>query len=126
MSVAFPSLCPTRRSYTPGRYPTKRFNGISGSGTTRLYGSKAFDAELQLDFVVDDDGATALLDCWHQSRGGAETLDLPTNVFTGISSSLNATIPAYLSWRWADTPSVESLFPGRSRVQVKLIATLDA
>jgi len=126
VTVTFPSLCPTRRSYTPGSYPTKRFSGINGSSVTRLYGNRAADAEMQLDFVVDDNGTSALMECWHESRGGAETLTLPSNIFTGISPALSASIPAYLNWRWAETPSVESLFPGRSRVQVRLIATLDA
>lgn len=126
MTVSFPPLCPTRRTYTPGNYPTRRFTGISGAGYTRLYGSKAFDAEMQLDFVVDDSGAALLMTSWHQSRGGAEDLELPSNVFSGMSPDLQESIPSYLSWRWADMPSVESLFPGRSRVQVRLIATLDA
>jgi len=126
MTVSFPALCPSRRSYTPGKYPTKRFASISGAGSTRLYGSKAFDATLEMEFMAADAELTDLLNSWHDSKGGAELLQLPDSLFEGMEYGLRKQIPAYLNWRWAEMPSVESLFPGRSRVRVQLIATLDA
>ena len=126
MTVAFPALCPSKRTFTPGLYPTKKFGSISGASTVRLYGSKAYDAELQLSFLLDDASTKAVVDSWNASRGGFEDLELPEEVFAGIGPQLQGSIPSYLNWRWAETPSVESLLPGRSRVQVKLIATLDA
>lgn len=125
MSVSFPAVSPTRRSFTPGRYATKKFDSISGSSSTRLYGSRAFDAELTMDFVTGDAETTAILNSWHESKGGAYTLTLPASIFTGTTSDLTDQIPSYLNWRWAESPLVESLFPGRSRVQVRLVATLD-
>ena len=126
MSVDFPPLCPTQRSYTPGNYPTKNFSALNGASVTRLYGSRAYDAEMTLTFVLSDLKLEQLLASWHSSYGGAEILNLPPQVFGGVSSELQGQIPSYLNWRWAETPSVESLIPGRSRVQVKLTATLDA
>ena len=126
MSVQFPAVCPTRRSFTPGEYPTKQYSSISGASVTRLYGNRAFDAQMSLDFVLGDTDTNAVLTSWHESKGGAYVLDLPDSVFAGVSADLVGQIPTYLKWRWAEMPSVESLFPGRSRVQAKLIATLDA
>jgi len=126
MTVSFPALCPTRRSYTPGSYATKKFNGINGASVVRLYGSKPYDAQMQLTFITDDADTKALIDSWNASYGGFDDLDLPSSVFAGMGAGLDGAIPSYLNWRWADTPSVESLLPGRSRVQVKLVATLDA
>lgn len=126
MSVNFPELCPTRRTYTPGEYATKRFSAINGASNTRLYGSKAFDAGLSMSFLLNDNDMASLLDSWHASKGGFYTLDLPDSVFAGVSSVLQTQIPSYLQWRWAEMPSVESVLPNRSRVQVQLIATLDA
>lgn len=126
MSVDFPEICPTRRTYTPGEYATKRFSAISGASTTRLYGSKAFDASLNMSFLLSDKDMAALLDSWHESKGGFDVLNLPGSVFSGISDTLQSQIPSYLQWRWAEMPSVESVLPNRSRVQVQLIATLDA
>jgi hypothetical protein len=126
MTVTFPAVCPTRRTYTPGQYPTKKITSINGATTTRLYGSKAFDATMSLSFLLNDADMASLLDSWHDSRGGFYTLDLPDSVFAGVSSVLQAQIPEYLQWRWAEMPSVESVMPDRSRVQVQLIATLDS
>lgn len=126
MTVPFPAICPTQRSYTPGEYPTKKFTAINGSSNTRLYGNSAFDATLSLSFLLNDADMAKLLESWHESRGGFEVLDLPPAVFGGVSATLQAQIPSYLQWRWAQMPSVESLLPNRSRVQVQLIATLDA
>ena len=126
MSVSFPALSPTKRTFTPGTYPTKKFNAVNGASVTRLYGSKAFDAELQLDFVTGDSDTASLLASWHNSKGGAYTLTLPSEVFTGVAQDLKDQVPTYLNWRWAEMPSVESIFPGRSRVKVRLVATLDA
>ena len=126
MTVSFPAICPTRRIYTPGQYPTKKVTSINGATTTRLYGSKAYDATLSLSFLLSDADMSELLASWHESRGGFDTLNLPSSVFSGLSDTLQAQIPAYLQWRWAEMPSVESVLPNRSRVQVQLIATLDA
>jgi hypothetical protein len=126
MNIDFPEICPTRRTYTPGEYATKRFSAINGTSSTRLYGSKAYDATMNLSFLLNDADMASLLDSWHESRGGFYTLDLPDSVFAGVSSALQTQIPSYLQWRWAEMPSVESVMPNRSRVQVQLIATLDA
>lgn len=121
----FPSLCPVRRTLTPGNYATKRFTAVSGAGRTRLYGSKAFDATLNLEYLLNDNELSTLLASYHSSRGSYRSLVLDPEVFAGIDPVVLAQIPSYLSWRWADTPVVDSLLPGRSRVQVNLVATLD-
>ena len=121
----YPNLCPIRRTLTPGEYATRRFTAIDGAGRTRLYGSKAFDATLQLEYLLTDDDLALLLESYHNARGSFRALSLGVEVFQGISPTLLAQIPDYLSWRWAETPVVESLLPGRSRVRVNLVATLD-
>ena len=121
----FPAFCPTRRTLTPGAYPTQRFTAINGAGRTRLYGSRAFDATLDLEYLLNDADLATLLQVYHDSKGSFTALTLGPQVFEGISPSLQAQIPSYLSWRWADTPVIDSLLPGQSRVRVRLVATLD-
>ena len=125
MSTAFPSLCPTARSFTPGQYPTRRFTAINGAGRTRVYGTAAFDATLALTFVLADEELAVLLECYHDAKGGFEQLTLPESIYQGYSVDVQAQFQSYLTWRWANVPQVESLLPGRSRVQVNLIGTLD-
>ena len=129
MAVSFDPLetCgPTRRTFVPGKFPTKRTNSISGAGTTRIYGSKATEAQLRMTFVVGDADVRAFLKCWDDALGEYAILELPAVFFEGAGVLLDSGVPEYLNWRWADAPSVESLFPGRSRVQVNFTATLDA
>ena len=123
--IDFPAVSPTRRRFTPGEYPIKRFDSISGAGVTRLYGSKAFNATLNLEFLLDDVGTEAVLQSWHDSMGGAKVLTLPTELFEGMNGP-EGQIPNYLNWRWSQVPSVQSVLPGRSRIRASLVATLDS
>jgi hypothetical protein len=116
---------PVERTFTPGDFPTRRFNSISGAGTTRLYGSKQFDATLELGFVLSDADTCTVLRAWDAAKGTFDTLTLPEEFFAGSGELLDCGIPDYLQWRWAEKPSVTSLLPNRSRVQIRLVATLD-
>ena len=31
MAIPYPSLCATRRAWTPGEYPTRRFTAVNGA-----------------------------------------------------------------------------------------------
>jgi hypothetical protein len=125
MTTAFPDLCPTRRDFVPGQYPTRRFTAINGAGRTRIYGNAAFDATLTLEFLLDDSGLALLLKCWHDARGGYDELELPDEIYIGFSADVQAQFQDYLTWRWAEAPQVTSLAPERTRVRVSLIGTLD-
>ena len=124
MTTAYPDICPTRRTYTPGAYATRRFTAINGVSVTRLYGDKAFDAKLSLEYLLGDSELADLLACYNNARGSFDELEMSPEAFVGLSEDVQAEIPDYLTWRWADVPQVESLLPGRSRVQVNLIGTL--
>ena len=121
----FPEVCPVSRRFTAGRFPTRRFNSISGAGTTRLYGSKAFDATLDLEFIVDNDTAASIFDAWYDGFGEFTTIELPPETLSGDSELLDSISPDYLEWRWAQQPQIESIQPGLSRVTVNLIGRLE-
>lgn len=117
---------PTQRTFVPGQYATKRFTSISGAGTTRLYGSKAYDAQLRITLILNDSDTCTVLKCWDDAYGTYDTIELPDEFLVGSSPVLDCGVPDYLNWRWTEAPSVESILPGRSRVQINLVATLDA
>ena len=122
MATAFPALRPVSRSYTPGQFPTKRFNSMNGSGVTRLYGNVSFDATMSLQFIVNDLQLKSITTCYESARGGYDDLTLPDDVFSGMDAGY---FPNHLKWRWAESPSVESIQGDLSQVTVSLIATLE-
>ena len=123
MKIAFPSLCPQRRTYKPGTYATKRFNSISGAGTTRLYGSEPFNAELQMEFLVTDNELTLVFNCWNDAKGDFYDIKLPNDVFVGMKKSL---FLKTLDWRWVEAPAVTSVVKGRSTLRTSFVAVLEA
>jgi hypothetical protein len=90
-----------------------------------LYGSRSFDATIQLEYLLGDAELAKLLECYNNARGTFDDLTLPPETFIGLSVDVQAEIPDYLTWRWSDTPQIESVAPGRSRVRVNLVGTLD-
>jgi len=121
----FPDICPVSRRFTAGKFPTRRFNSISGAGTTRLYGSKAFDSQLELEFIVDNEIAGRIFDLWYESFGTVEQVFLPPAVFLTdevLEGKLN---PKYLEWRWGSEPRIESVQPNLSRVTVNFVGRLE-
>ena len=123
--MTFPSICPVSRRFKAAEFPTKRFTSINGAGTTRLYGSKGFDATLDVQFLVDDDTLIAIVDNWEDSMGTYMAVDLPDSVLSGNAELLDELVPDYLEWHWAEPPTVESVNLGLHRVTVKLIAHLE-
>ena len=124
--ATFPSLCPVRREFTAAQFPTRRFNSISGAGTTRIYGNKAFDARLKLEFVADDESVEEIIQNWHDSLGSYLEVELPEEVYAGQTELLQAVTPRHLEWHWEVAPTVSSVQPNLSRVQVNLIAHMEA
>ena len=121
----FPNICPVSRKFTAAQFPTRRFNSISGAGTTRLYGSKAFDAKLDMQFVVNNDTAESIFDCWYDGYGTYQEVTLPDDVVSGDSDLLDAMVPDYLEWHWEKEPTIETVQSGLSRVTVNLVAHLE-
>jgi hypothetical protein len=121
----FPSLCPVSRSYTAPSFATKRFTSISGAGTTRLYGNKGFDAQLDLQFLVDEPTLISVMASWEESYGTYLPVVMPDSVVSGSGELLDAIVPGYLEWHWAENPKVESLNPDLYRVSTRFIAQLE-
>lgn len=123
MSIPFPELSPIKRSFQQGRWPTKRFVSMNGASTTRIYGDTSTEATMDLEFLVDDEGMTDLLDCFRRAEGVYQEVALSDAMFEGTSDSV---FPDYLKWHWVEAPAVSSVQPDLSRVTVKLIGLLEA
>lgn len=122
--MAFPSLTPTGRQFTPGDFPNKRFNAQSGAEIRVLYGARRVNAVLSLSYAnVSDANAELFLDDFNAQLGTFRSFTLPLAVFegwSGTTSKLDA--PSGTKWRYDAEPQVQAVRPGISSVTVSLRA----
>ena len=131
-AVPFPTIKPTSRSYSPGKFPQSEFAALNGTKTRVMFGNRRCDAELSLGFqnITDAQAAEVLahyeaitpVDDWtsFSAKDGAAGADAPLAVY------LREVGGSGLRWRYADAPSVSSVKPGLSTVQVKFVGDLDS
>jgi hypothetical protein len=129
MTISFPPIVPSDRSFDAGGYPVLEGHSRDGSSYPRLLGSQPFDAQLSLTFrnITDNQGAL-LLSCYRSSRSGFHPVTLPPEAVAGISdSALSSRIRngGAMVWRWLEPPSVQSIVPGICTAQVRLGGTLE-
>jgi hypothetical protein len=121
MATAFPALPPSSRSVTQGQYATKRFTSISGTGTTRLYGSQPFNASLDLEFAnISDMAALQIADAYEAAKGSKGELSLPVELWSGMDDELRIRMQRDYVWRFAGQPQLRSVRPGLSNMTVQL------
>lgn len=130
-AVAFPSIKPTGRSYSPGAYPQAEFKSLNGATTTLRYGNRRVDSSLSLSFNnITDENAALILKNYEDVTVADDWVTFTTNDgAAGASSTLANYLREVggsgLRWRYNEPPSVESVKPGRSSVQVSFIGRLD-
>jgi hypothetical protein len=131
MTVTFPTLEPTSRSFVAPRWPTSGITSQSGVTTRRLWGSRPSQARLNLSFDnISDDNAGLIVAAYNSAKGATTELTLPNVLFNGASAALTGWLNttstgAGMKWFFAEEPpTVESIAPGRSSVRVVLVAEL--
>ena len=128
--MAFPTLVPSSRAFTPGRFPQKVFKSQSGSETRILYGDKETESTLDLSYRnIADTSADDFVIHFRSVKGTYNTFRLNavgnTNAKGGWTGSTDAIgKPSGTAWRYASAPKITSVKPGVSNVSVKLIAVL--
>ncbi|MEY2990516.1 MAG: hypothetical protein RLZZ163_1432 [Actinomycetota bacterium] len=131
MAVTFPNIEPTSRSFVAPKWPTTGITSQSGVTTRRLWGSRPSQAQLTLGFAnITDDNAALILAAYNDAKGATTDLSLPAIIFNGASGNLTgwlntASNGAGMKWFFSeDPPSVESVAPGRSSINIRLVAEL--
>lgn len=124
--MAFPTLTPTSREFTPGSWPIKSYNSQSGAEVRILYGSQRTNAKLSLGYEnVTDANAQLFVDDFAANIGTLRTFTLPSavrNGWSGSAATLDA--PPGTKWRYEGEPQLRSVRPGRSSVTVNLVAVI--
>lgn len=139
--VDFPrGISPSRRSYRMPEYPIKEFQGLNGAVTSVQYGRRPVDSELTLEFTnISDDKAYEIFENYREVQDGRgdngrrNWLNLSREVtigpMAGVGSADLADLMAEKSgnrrYRYAEPPTVTSVFPGVCNVSIKLRGFLD-
>lgn len=124
MSVTFPSIKPSARTYKMGAYPIKVYRALSGATVKRSFGNRPTGYQLDLRFErVSDATVNLILDHYTTTGGGFNRFTVPDALFAGMTDSLRGRIqaPTGVKWEYADAPRLESVFPGLSNVSVSLL-----
>jgi hypothetical protein len=131
MAIAFPGLTPSSRNITAPIWPTTSSTSQSGIKSKRLWGSKPSQLTLALSFDnISDANATQILAAYQSTKSGVLELDVPSEIYGGLSLDLLAwidqnSIGSGMKWYFGEEPpTVESVAPGRSSVRVTLVAEL--
>lgn len=124
--MPFPNLTPSARAFSPGDWPVKRYNALSGAEVRIRYGNLRTEATLDMTFEnITDANANLFLTHYQETQGTFLTFALAGAVFNGWGSSTSAiNAPTGAAWRYDGPPQITNVYPGRSTVQVKLIAVV--
>ena len=125
--MAFPSLTPSSRNFSPGDFPVKKFRAQSGAETRILYGSKRTGMQLDLSYKnISAANAELFLDHYHEMNGTYKTFAIGTKSKEGWSGNSDAieAVPWGNNYRYNAPPKVTQVKPGISNVQVDLVGVL--
>ena len=130
MPMAFPPIRPSQRTYKAGRFPEERFQAQNGVVTRIRYGARRVESELALVFEnIRDFRAAEILELWRNSQSANDWIVFAVeNVTAGLASELVPWISEETSgirWRFAESPEVESVRPGRSTLRCRFIGDRD-
>ena len=140
-SQNFPSIKPSSRTFTPGRYPQTEFIAQNGAKTVIRYGDKQVDAKLTLNFTnISDSQAFAIFENYRQVNSiydyvtfnqnsglagiGGDGHTMPDGSLGNLAAYVDA-VPLGLRYRYDGPPTVTSVKPNISNVQCKFVACLD-
>ena len=138
----FPTIKPSSRTFTAGRYPQTEFVAQNGAKTVLRYGDKQVDAKLTLGFTnLTDSEVNQILDKYaevnstydHLEFHGGDALagitfpvpDTDDSVLFDKVRVSDGTGKLLLRYRFDGPPTVTSVRPNRSNVQCKFVACLD-
>ena len=126
--ATFPAYAPSRRQFNPGTYPQKSYRSLAGVVVKRTFGNRPSGATLSLDFNnIADDKVVAILNHYRSQTAVNRRFRITATTMAGLNSNLTALADGSidnLRWEYNQAPSVESVRPGVSRVQVQLIGEI--
>jgi len=123
--MAFPSLLPTSREFTPGDWPIKRYNAQSGAEIRILYGTLRTNAKISLSYEnIPNASGQLFLDDYNSTYGTLRTFTLPSVIFTGWPNTTGLNAPPGSRWRYEAEPKIQHFYAGRCSVSIELASVV--
>lgn len=123
--MAFPTLSPSARSYTPGDWAQEKYRNISGAEVRIRYGDKRTEAKLSLRYQnISDTEAELFLQDYDANYGTFKSFSLPVEVLAGWTGSNFVPDTDGLKYRYDGPPQVQSVRPGVSNLSVELVGVI--
>ena len=124
MTVSFPPIRPSNRTFTKGTYPVKRQKFPAGTGFSKRFGTNPIDPILSLEFAnIPDADANLIAKAYDDASGPYEPILLPIELWLDLTQGLRSHLrdkPFY--WRFSQPPTFSrSSIPGYKTVTVELI-----
>lgn len=126
MPVDFPTIQPTSRRFTGGKWPNSGSRSQDGTRTKRRWGDKPSDAMLDLQFANIFTTQADLIDAaFDAAFGGIDYVELPALIFkgdTGMLARSDALLALGLRWYFIDEepPDRQSVVAGITTVACRL------
>ena len=125
----YPSVAPTSRSYNAGNWPVKNFNAQDGAEVRILYGSRRYKHSVTLTYAnIPDTTAEQFMQHYFEQLGTYKTFAIAMDAskvtagWEGSTDFYNAGVRT--QYRYANPPTMTSVYPGVSTIQIELLATL--
>ena len=142
MVVPFPAdlPAPSTRTYSPGNFPQVEFEAQNGVKTVIRYGKNRTNSSLTLSYNnISDDLAGHIISNYvavmsvydYVEFEGSKAIDGVKDTQAGSGLALSKYMKeddqfSAQKWRYDGPPMVTSVFPGRSNVECKFVASLDS
>ena len=129
-AVAFPNVKPTSRSYNAGEFPQTVFEAQNGATSVVRFGNRRVNSELNLTFAnISDEDAEKILSNYERVNRNWDHVTFSINDgAVGSKDGLQFYFrerDSGLRWRYAEPPTVQSVFPGISTVSCRFQGFLD-
>ena len=134
------TVTPTSRTYRPGQYPQSQFQATNGATTVVQYGSQCYNSELTLTYAnIRDERAQDLMQLYYDVNKDWNYLILDDNPASLDENNIGALggikdgdlrdqigeVQNILKYRFKEPPTLTSVMPGVSTVQMTLVGYLD-
>lgn len=126
MSLIYPEIRPSARSYSPPMFPIKIFSSMNGIESRKLFGSAPVGGKLSLNYTgIVDTKVRDIYNFFISCKGNYFDFSLSDSCLSGIvDSSLREYILTVLRWRFESPPTITSTFNNKSDVSVSLMSVI--